>query len=377
MARIGKGGGGRGRGALASAGGAGLGGALSAAFVAFLVTSPGIQAQGTEPEPILHHAHLNSTDPDAAIDWYLRVWPAGRAGTMAGYPAFLAEMPLLFNRVAEPPVGAWDPKLRRTEPQSSFWHIGGFVDTTDRFEALEAEGVQVLRLRVGPEDRVGVVRSGLAPYGGVRTAEALPSPEADAEPARPGGFGYLVGPDGALVELTGSPRTDPEFAHVHLYHEQPRCAANWYVDVLGFRHAPGRAPNTGERVERDRWDPCTAERGERGWPSLEAVGTVRAPSATVVHRGGGISIYPRQCTTGECDTVAPLAPSRGQVLDHVAFAVPDLAPVLERIRSRGVTVIEGPYDFEGRPAVLLEGPDGLALEVVEVGTAPGLTPPGG
>ena len=215
-----------------------------------------------------------------------------------------------------------------------------------------------------------MTRSGLAPYGGIRTADALSAAGTDPEPPRPGGFGYLVGPDGALVELTGGPTTDPAFAHVHLYHDQPRCAANWYVDVLAFSHAPARDPETGDRVARDRWEPCEAERGDRGWPSLETVGTVRAPAATVIHGSGSISIYPRQCTRADCDTVPPLSPSRGQVLDHVAFGVSELDPALERIRRGGVRILEGPYDFDGRPAVLLEGPDGLAIELVEV-TAPG------
>lgn len=350
---------------------------------ALLVAIPaGAAAQGARevdgpPAIVLHHAHLNSTDPAAAIEWYLRVWPEGRAGTMAGRPAFLADMPLLFDRVDEPPPGAWDPRLRRTEPQSPFWHIGGFVDTTDRFESLEAEGVDVLRLSVGPGDRDGVVRSGLSPYSGIRTLPDLPAAlggagtgiGGDEHPGtRPGGFGYLVGPDGALVELTGGPSTSPAFAHVHLFHDQPRCAANWYVEVLGFRHAPGRDPDTGEDVARERWDPCTAERGERGWPSLEDQGTVRAPSARIVYGNGSISIYPRQCTAESCAETPALAPSRGQVLDHVAFAVPALAPLLERFGPHDVDVLDGPYDFEGRPAVLISGPDGLAVELVEVGT---------
>lgn len=339
---------------------------------------PGLVAQegGVSPTIVLHHAHLNSTDPEAAIAWYLRVWPEGRAGTMAGRPAFLAEMPLLFDHADAPPPGAWNPRLQRTDPQSAFWHIGGFVNTTDRFEALEARGIEVLRLSVGPEAGEGVVRSGLAPYPGIRTLDRLPAAVGGggADPAsaesRAGGFGYLVGPDGALVELTGGPSTDPAFAHVHLFHDQPRCAANWYVDVLGFHHAPARDPDTGERTTRERWEPCAGERGQRGWPSLEGRGTVRAPSARIVHGEGSISIYPRQCTPGNCADTPALAPSRGQVLDHVAFAVPALAPVLARVRAHGVVVLDGPYDFDGRPAVLIEGPDGLAVEIVEVGVDP-------
>ncbi len=317
---------------------------------------------GSVPE--LHHAHLNSLDPEAAIAEYLRIWPDGRRGTIAGHPAFIAEMPLLFNRVPEPPPGAWDPALQRSDPQSALWHIGGFVDTTDRLEALEAEGVDVLRLEVGPGQGAGVLRSGLTPYAGIQTAAQLATAEA-AEP-RDGGFSYVVGPDGGLVELTGSSRTSPAFAHVHLFHEQPRCAANWYVDVLGFSHAPGRDPDSGERVERARWDPCEAERGPRGWPSLEQAGSVRAPSATVIHGSGSISSYPRQCGAGECEAMPLLAPSRGQVFDHVAFSVDDLDRWEARLAQHDVVILDRYAFGEGR-AILIEGPDRLAIELVEVG----------
>ena len=322
-----------------------------------------LSAQETDP-PELHHAHLNSTDPQAAIEWYRSLWPAGTSGEIGGHPAFIAEMPLLFNRVDSPPAGGWDYQRQRAHPQSPFWHIGAFVNTTGLLEELEGGGFDVLRLRVGPEDDEGVLRSGLTPYNGIVTADAL----ADAESAEPrdGGFSYVVGPDGALVELTGSPQTSPAFAHVHLFHEHPRCAANWYVDVLGFNHAPYRDRETGERRERDRWDPCEADSGQAGWPSLERAGTVRAPNATVIHGSGSISMYPRQCFGGRCDINQPLVPSAGQVLDHIAFSVPDLDSALERARGAGATVLRSPYAFgEGR-AAMLQGPDGLSIELVEL-----------
>ena len=316
-----------------------------------------------EPDrPTLHHAHLNSVDPDAAVAWYLSLWHEGEAGEIAGYPAFVAEMPLLFNRVAAPPSGGWDRVRQRAHPQSPFWHIGAFVNTTGLLADLEGRGYEVLRLMVGPDDREGVLRSGLTPYNGIVTADALGS----AEPADPrdGGFSYVVGPDDALVELTGSPQTNPAFAHVHLFHENPRCAANWYVDVLGFGHAPYRDAN-GERQERARWDPCEAEPGAAGWPSLEHGGTVRSPSATVVHGSGSISMYPRQCFGGRCDVDGPLVPSAGQVLDHVAFQTDRFDALMERVRERGVEVLREPYSFGATRAVMLRGPDGLSIEIVE------------
>jgi len=45
-------------------------------------------------------------------------------------------------------------------------------------------------------------------------------------------------PDGALFEIAGGPDRQDSFAHVHFYHEQPLCAANWYVEHLGMELPP-------------------------------------------------------------------------------------------------------------------------------------------
>ena len=228
----------------------------------------------------LHHAHLNSVDVAAALAWYETVWPAGQRGALAGHPAFLAEMPLLFTEVGSPPRGAWRHDLRRPADQSPIWHIGAFTNTTGRFARLAEAGHRVLPLFVGPADTAGVLRSGLAPYAGIADAARLDT-VASEEP-RDGGFGYLLGPDGVLFELTGGPRTTDSFSHVHLFHEEPRCAANWYVDVLGMTLPPGRDAS-GAQVPRERWDACDAEElGGAGWPSLEPVGTLRSPNARIV-----------------------------------------------------------------------------------------------
>ena len=183
--------------------------------------------------------------------------------------------------------------------------------------------------------------------------------------ARPGGFGYLVGPDGALVEMTGGPTTTASFSHVHLFHEQPVCAAEWYVEHLGMTLPPPRegAPSA-EATDWTAADCATADRGEPGWPSLEAVGTIRSPRATIVFDGGSIGFYARQCDRARCGTDAALVPSRGQVLDHVAFEVADLDGFADHLRGAGIPT-EGPYAFGETRALMVVGPDGLSIELVE------------
>lgn len=313
--------------------------------------------------PALHHAGLNSVDAEAAIAWYLRLWPSATRGSFAGMPTVDSDMALVVREVTSPPPGAFDQSLGRPRAQSAFWHIGAFINTTGHDETLAAIGVEHLPLYTGPNDETGVWRSGLSPYGGIVTRET--TADAEEAPSRPGGFSYVVGPDGALFELTGGPDTRASLSHVHFFHEEPRCAANWYVDHLGMALPPARSED-GSTAPQERYEPCEAPVGEAGWPSLERIGTIRQPRATVVHANGSMSFYPRQCVDDRCGSPQPLTPSRGQVLDHVGFSVDDVDAWHAWLTSQGVTTLEGVHDIPEGRAFMLEGPDGLAIELVEV-----------
>jgi len=319
---------------------------------------------------------LNSVDPDAAIDWYLGLWPSAERTEVAGRPAVASEMYLIFEAVDRPPPGAFDPALGRPEEQSAFWHIGAFTNTTDGDALLQPLGTQHLPLYLGPErvDRGSdsVWRSGLAPYSGTPTAEALLSVE-PADP-RPGGFSYVIAPDGVLFEMTGGPGTNPSMAHIHLFHEQPQCAANWYAGMLGMGLGSIRNED-GSRSARAAYEPCEGEAGQAGWPSLEPIGTIRQPRATVTHGNGSISAYPRQCSGGRCGVDQPLVASRGQALDHVAFTVEDPDAWHRWLEGEGVVILEPPHSFGETRAFMVEGPDGLAIELIGASGAPPLHAP--
>ncbi|MGH9204814.1 MAG: VOC family protein, partial [Vicinamibacterales bacterium] len=186
----------------------------------------------------------------------------------------------------------------------------------------------------------------------------------NASPPRPGGFSYLVAPDGVLFELTGGPDTRDSFSHVHFFHEQPLCAANWYVEHLGMELPPVR-DSAGRETPRPPWQPCAMEYGEAGWPSLERIGTIRQPSGNVRHGNGTMSFYPRQCVSARCGRDQPLVPSRGQALDHIAFTVDSLDARLVRLRQAGVKILLQPYPFGDTRAFMIEDPDGLAVELIE------------
>jgi catechol 2,3-dioxygenase-like lactoylglutathione lyase family enzyme len=105
--------------------------------------------------------------------------------------------------------------------------------------------------------------------------------------------------------------------------------------------------------------------GEAGWPSLEQIGTIRAPSGGVRYANGSMSWYPRQCVSDRCGRDQPLVPSRGQALDHVAFTVEGFETLLARLRRDGVKILLEPYAFGNTRAFMVEDPDGLAIELIE------------
>ena len=78
------------------------------------------QAAGFPP-PTFHHIHVNSVDPERALDWWETFWPAGRRTTVAGLPAFEADgVYLLYTAVDEPAPGAFDPDRRQSVPRARF-----------------------------------------------------------------------------------------------------------------------------------------------------------------------------------------------------------------------------------------------------------------
>jgi catechol 2,3-dioxygenase-like lactoylglutathione lyase family enzyme len=104
--------------------------------------------------------------------------------------------------------------------------------------------------------------------------------------------------------------------------------------------------------------------GEAGWPSLEPIGTIRQPSGSVRFQNGTMSWYPRQCVGTRCGRDQKLVPSRGQVLDHVAFAVDNFDALFAKLQRDGVKILEPPHAFGDTRAFMIEDPDGLAIELV-------------
>lgn len=304
------------------------------------------------PAPGFHHLHLSSIDPDAAIDFYVRQFPRSVKASWGGLPALAApnDVLVLFTRVASVPP---------TSPQTAIWHFGWHV--TDSRASCEAyrsrSAVTLLPLYTTDEGGSVLVSSDTWPgTGGVpgRTkAQIAEAVAAGIQPTRTGGFGYMQGPDGALVEYAGNHPAE-RFNHVHMFQDDPFCAQIWYQKHLNARVFAARTPRPPVTEAT-----CKVERGpDRSWPALDRRGMFRAPAAAVVFGDVALPWYVRQ---GD----QPLASTRGHLYDHIALSVADLDAWVDKLRAEGVRVLEEPYRLGDTRAAMIEGPSREALELVE------------
>jgi catechol 2,3-dioxygenase-like lactoylglutathione lyase family enzyme len=309
--------------------------------------------QSMLPPPGFHHLHLNSTNPDAAIDFYTRQFPTTSKSSWGGTPALKSPMNVmvLFNKVDRPPT---------TEPQSAIWHFGWHV--TDVRKTLATfktrQDVKLLPLYTGDGGNSVLVSSDTWPgTGGVLGLTKAQIAEAKAkgvQPAGGGGFAYLEGPDGAIIEYQGNLPVE-RFNHVHMWQEEVFCAQLWYQRHLNAPVVPGRTSDTPLNETNCK----TPHSPDRSFPALEPEGTYRVPRAGVEIGGVTLTWYARQ---GD----QPLAPTRGQLYDHIGLSVADLDAWLAKLRGEGVKILAEPYRLGDTRALMIEGPSREAIELVEV-----------
>lgn len=305
------------------------------------------------PTPRFHHLHLNSVDPDAAIAFYTRLLPATRAGEWGGCKALFSpnDVMILFDKVDRPPP---------QQPQSAIWHFGWHVrDAQAAVAALKQRPEVEMRPLYTTEDGGSVLISSdtwpsVGSTLGLTRAQIADAKKNGVQPTRKGGFAYLSGgPENALFEIAGD-YPQERFNHVHLWQEQPFCALLWYKNHL---NAPVRQGFPDTELTGDN---CRVERGsERTWPALDREGMYRTPRAGVEFGDVVLTWYMNQ-------REAPLAPSRGQMQDHIGLSVAGLDAWIAKLRGEGVTVLDGPYRLGAGRAVMIEGPSREAIELVEV-----------
>ena len=289
--------------------------------------------------PGFHHLHLNSVDPDAAIDFYVRQFPSSAKARWGGLPALAApnNVLVLFTRVGTAPPTAPQSAITATWPHSNAACLPLY--TTD------AGGTVFVSSDTWPS-------TGRTP--GLTKTQIAEARASGVQPTRIGGFGYMEGPDHALVEYAGNHPAE-RFNHVHMYQDDPFCAQLWYQTHLNAPVFAGRTSATPLTEST-----CRVPRGpDRSWPALHRSGMFRAPSAAVVFGDVALPTYVRQDDQ-------PLTSSRGQLYDHIALSVADLDQWIAKLRDEKVTFLEEPYSLGDTRAVMIEGPSREALELVEV-----------
>jgi hypothetical protein len=322
-------------------------------------------------EPLhFHHVHLNSVDPEAAAAYYPK--PFARTATKVtfnGGPAVkTGNVYILFTRVSTPPSN------ELTGPQTSVWHFGWNTPNSREYNAnFRKMGLSIAQMWNGSDaDAKLVDLSGDVPTtpGGFPTEEQvleLRAKGVKVDPnAVPGGFGYLRGPDGVMIENAQS-GNEERFNHVHMYHEHPACAMQWYVTHLGARTPQGRGggPARGGNAAPAAPVPatssdCTNPRtvySPPTFPSFARGGFVREPSGGVLIDDISISIRPWPG--------GGLAPTRGRLYDHWAVSTAELDKTVARLKSEGVKFLEEIHPWGSLRTAMIEGPDRIAIEIVE------------
>jgi hypothetical protein len=297
-----------------------------------------------------HHVHLNSMNPTAAAEYYPKPFAASAAKTtFNGFEVVkTGNVYLLFTKVGTP------PQNELTGPQTSVWHFGWNTPDSRKYdERFRAMGLEIAQMWDAADGKLVDMSSDTLP--GFPTQEQILEMRAKGtQPTRQGGFGYLRGPDGAMIE-NAQAGTVERFNHVHMYHEHPRCAMEWYVTHLGATLPQGRggaapAAPAGGDCKTLTYAPPT-------WPSFAKTGFVRDPAGGVLFDDISISIRPWPG--------GGLVSTRGKLVDHWAVSTASLDATVARLKREGVKFLEEIQPWGNSRAAMIEGPDRIAIEIVE------------
>src|SRR4051812_9165514 len=309
------------------------------------------QAPGAIEPLHFHHVHLNSVNPAAAADYYPKPFAQSATRTMFnGLDAVkTGNVYILFTKVAT------TPQNELTGPQTSVWHFGWNTPNSRQYdEKFRAMGLTIAQMWDAADGKLVDLSSDTLP--GFPTQEQILELRAKGtQPTREGGFGYLRGPDGAMIENAQAGTTE-RFNHVHMYHEHPRCAMEWYVTHLGARMPQGRGGAAPAAAPEG--DCHTKTYAPPTWPSFAKTGFVRDPAGGVTFDDISISIRPWPG--------GGLVSTRGKLVDHWALSTADLSATVARLKREGVKFLEEIQPWGNSRAAMIEGPDRIAIELVEV-----------
>ena len=170
----------------------------------FTLTFQPVRAQGPAAVAPMHfhHVHLNSVNPRAAAEYYPKPFPVSATKTtFNGYEAVkTGNVYLLFTKVNTPPL------TELNGPQTSVWHFGWNTPDSRKYdEEFRAKGLKIAQMWDAADGKLVDMSSDTLP--GLPTQEQILEMRAKGvQPTREGGFGYLRGPDGAMIENAQSGR---------------------------------------------------------------------------------------------------------------------------------------------------------------------------
>ena len=348
--------------------------------VALLMARTETQTQPTGlPRPGFHHIHMNSVDPSAAIAEFLTVYPGSSKVTVAGLDGVKSanNVTILFAKVNTRPPAPGPDRITRAAPQTAFWHhVWSAPDARAVLQRLRSADPRFDSSRFIPQytgPKGGTVDFSSDTFSGfLTTGQVEEAARKGQTPTRRGGYFNWYGPDGVVMETADGGGGAEAYRIVGMFQEQPYCAVLWYQRHLNAadnpassRGAPGGPGSPGAGAAAGPAGPsseadCKVTRGsDVSWPSTYKRGHYRLPPAQSVYFD---DVQLRWYMNQES---APLASTRGQLMDHLALSVTDLDAWIAKLRRESVTFLEQPYPFGDTRAVPIEGPSREALELVE------------
>lgn len=290
--------------------------AFAVAAGALLIAGVAARAQD-KPRPLahFHHLHLNTTDPQAAIDFYTSKFDCEKAKFAGTIDAVWAQKSwILFNKVNQPPPA---------EIVSALYHFGW-----------------------GAEDPKGTYQKQLA--AGTRFQTPITDLYETTGWGKPGDFYYMYvdGPDHAIIELNTA--NHHHFGHIHMLSDDPVAAGEWYVKEFGMTPT---GPPTREVYSYKglQLSPLTSL-------MLDNVNFIIFPTAF------GRGLFPK-----EWEGRTAYEPTKGRVMDHFGLSVDNLDETVARLKKDGVRVTEEPRAAAGGKLKIafIEGPDKVRIELVQ------------
>lgn len=313
----------------------------------------GSQSERSSPlaTPVFHHVHQNSSDPAAAIAAFQQIYPALQQVTIAGFEGVQIPnvMSILFTKVTAPAAA---------EPQSAFLrHVFAVSNVRELVAHLRSVKRDVRPLYTLDGTTVAV-STDTYQNGMTRTAyDEAKTKGTLAPPTKTAGYIIFWGPENVLVETTERSTLKPgevTYGLVDMWQDHAICAELWYMAHL---NTPARAGRGGAPPAVSTEATCHVPKSEPSFPSVEKVGTRRQP-------GGGAAFGPVSLNWFPSQSDTPLAPTRGQLVDHFAVSVPALDPWIAKFKSERVTVLQPPYAFGDLRAIMIEGPSRESIEII-------------